>query len=63
MNQLISFGINYLPRKSLIPWFLKGVLPYSGKIPLALRKGLRRTMKRDLPYCKLKVLFRSKCKT
>ena len=38
------------------------VLPYLGKLWLDLRTRLRRTIERDLPYCKLKIIFRSKCR-
>ena len=38
------------------------VFPYLGKLSLDLRTRLRRTIKRDLPYCKLKIIFRSKCR-
>ena len=38
------------------------VLPYLGKLSLDLRARLKRTTERDLPYCKLKVIFRSKCR-
>ena len=37
------------------------VLPYLGKILLDLRTRLRETIERDLPCCKLIVIFRSKC--
>ena len=37
------------------------VLPYLGKLSLELRATLRRTIERDLSYCKLKVIFRCKC--
>ena len=37
------------------------VLPYLGKLSLDLRERLKRTIERDLSYCKLKVIFRSKC--
>ena len=36
------------------------VLPYLGKLSLDLRTRLKRTIERDLPYCKVKVIFRSK---
>ena len=36
------------------------VLPYLGKLSLDLRTRPRRTIERDLPYCKLKIIFRSK---
>ena len=35
------------------------VLSYLGYISLDLRTKLRYTTERDLPYCKLKVIFRS----
>ena len=38
------------------------VLPYLGKLSLDLRTRPRRTIERDLPYCKLKIIFRSKCR-
>ena len=38
------------------------VLPYLGKLSLDLRTRPRQTIERDLPYCKLKVIFKSKCK-
>ena len=41
---------------------LISVLPYLGKISLDLRTKLRQSIERDLPYCKLKVVFRSKCR-
>ena len=46
-----------LPKKKLT-----FVLPYLGKLSLDLRTRLRRIIERDLPYCKLKVIFRSKCR-
>ena len=39
------------------------VLSYLGKTSLDLRTRLRRTVERDLPYCKLKAIFRYKCNT
>ena len=38
------------------------VLPYLGKLSFDLRTRLRQTIKRYLPYCKLKIIFRSKCR-
>ena len=38
------------------------VLPYLVKLSLDLRTKLRRTVERDLAYCKLKVICRCKCK-
>ena len=38
------------------------VLPYLGKLSLDLRARLRRTIEKDLSYCKLKIMFRSKCR-
>ena len=43
-------------------WELTFVLGYLGKSSLDLRTRVRRTIERDLPYCKLKVIFRSKCR-
>ena len=37
------------------------VLPYLGKLSVDLRTRLSRTIEIDLPYRKLKVIFRSKC--
>ena len=36
------------------------ILPYLGKLSFDLRTRLRQTIERDLPYCKLKIIFRSK---
>ena len=36
------------------------VLPYLGKLSFDLRTSFRRTIEIDLPYCKLKIIFRSK---
>ena len=38
------------------------VLPYLGKLSLDLRTKVREMIDRNLPYCKLKVIFRSKCR-
>ena len=38
------------------------VLPYLGKASLDLRTRLRRTIERNLAFCKLKIIFRSKCR-
>ena len=38
------------------------VLPYSAKLSLDLRTRVRQTIERDLRYCKLKIIFRSKCR-
>ena len=38
------------------------VLPYLGKLSLDLRRRLRWTIEIDLPCCKLKIIFRSKCR-
>ena len=46
-----------VPKKELIC-----VLPYLGKASLDLRIRLRRTIERNLPFCKLKIIFRSKCR-
>ena len=41
---------------------LNFALPYLGKLSLDLRTRLREIIERNLPYCKLKVIFRSKCR-
>ena len=41
---------------------LNFALPYLGKISLDFRTRVRQTIKIDLSFCKLKVIFRSKCK-
>ena len=38
------------------------VLPYFGQTSLNLRTRLRRTTEGNLPYCKLKGIFRSMCR-
>ena len=38
------------------------VLPYLGKLSFDLRTRLRGTIERDLPYYKLTIIFRSKCR-
>lgn len=38
------------------------VLQYLGEISVDLRIRLRQTIERYLPYCKLKAIFRSKCR-
>ena len=38
------------------------VLQYLGEISVDLRIRLRQTIERYLPYCKLKVIFRSNCR-
>ena len=35
------------------------VLPYTGKSSLDLRARLRRTIEKNIPFCKLNVVFRS----
>ena len=37
-------------------------LPYLGKASLDLRTRLRQTIERNLPFCKLKIIFKSKCR-
>ena len=46
-----------VPRRELIC-----ILSYLGKTSLDLRTRLRWTIEGNLPYCKLKVIFRSKCR-
>ena len=38
------------------------VFPCLGKLSIDLRTSLGQTIERDLPYCKLKIIFRSKCR-
>ena len=38
------------------------VLPYTGKSSLDLRARLRRTIEKNIPFCKLNVVFRSTCR-
>ena len=45
-----------VPKRELIC-----VLPYLGKASLDLRTKLRRTIERNLPFCKLKIMFRTTC--
>ena len=54
----IKKELNFMvPKKELIL-----VLPYLGELSFDLRTRLRRTIERNLPYCKLKIIFRSKCR-
>ena len=59
LNKLfVQRGLNFMvPKRELIC-----VLPYLGKALLDLRTRLRRTIERNLPFCKLKIIFRSKCR-
>ena len=53
----VQRGLNFMvPKRELIC-----VLPYLGKASLDLRTRLRRTTERNLPFCELKIIFRSKC--
>ena len=45
---------------SMVPTRESFVLPYLGNLSLDLRTRLKQTIGRDLAYCKLKVIFRSK---
>ena len=67
MNQCIKKFLNKLLIKKDLNFMvpkreLTFVLPYLGKLSFDLRTRLRRTIERDLPYCKLKIIFRSKCR-
>ena len=59
LNKLFVQGdLNFtVPKRELIC-----ILPYLGKTSLDLRTRLRRTIERNLPFCKLKIIFRSKCR-
>ena len=59
MNKLfIQRHLNFIVPNSE----LTCVLQYLGKTSVDLRTRLERTIERNLPYCKLKVIFRSKCR-
>ena len=59
LNKLfVEGGLNFMFRKRE----LICVLPYLGKASLDLRTRFRRTVERNLPFCKLKIIFRSKCR-
>ena len=67
MNECIKKFLNKLFIKNDLNFMvpkreLTFVLPYLGKVSFDLRTRLRRTIERDLPYCKLKIVFRSKCR-
>ena len=59
LNKLfVQRNLNFtVPKRELIC-----VLPYLGKASLDLRTKLRRTIERNLLLCKLKIIFRSKCR-
>ena len=38
------------------------VMPYTGKSSLDLRARLRRTIEKNIPFCKLNFVFRSTCR-
>ena len=59
LNKLfIKKDLNFIVSKRKLTF----LLPYLGKLSLDLRTRLRQTIERDLPYCKLKIIFRSKCR-
>ena len=67
MNQCINKLLNKLFIKkglsfTVLERTLTFVLSYLGKFSVDLRTGLRRHVERDLPYCTLKVVFRSNCR-
>ena len=55
---LIKKDLNFMIPKKKLTFFL----PYLGKLSLDLRTRLRRTIEKDLPCCKLKIIFRSMCR-
>ena len=59
-QNFVSQCIKKFLSKLFIKRELTFVLPYLGKLSFDLRTRLRRTIERDLPYCKLKIIFRSK---
>ena len=48
------------PKRDLI--YVRDDLPYLEKTSPDVRTRLRQTVEGKLPYCKLKVIFRSKCR-
>ena len=58
LNKLfVQRDLNFtVPKRELV-----FVLPYLGKASLDLRIKLRRTIQRNLPFSKLKIIFRSQC--
>ena len=57
-NLFVERDLNFtVPRRELVC-----VLPYLGKASLDLGTKLRWTIERNLPFCKLKIIFRSKCR-
>ena len=57
LNKLfIKKDLNFMVSKRELTF----VLPYLGKLSFDLRTRVRRTIEIDLPYCKLKISFRSK---
>ena len=59
LNKLfVQKGLNFIvSEKELIC-----VLPYLGKASLDLKTRLRRTVEKNLPFCKLKIIVRFKCR-
>ena len=58
LNKLfIKKDLNFMVPKRELTF----VLPYLGKLSFDLRTRLRQSIERDLPYCKLKIISRSKC--
>ena len=59
LNKLfVQRDLNFtVPKRELICF-----LPYLDQVSFDLRIKLRRTIERNLPFCKLKMIFRSKCR-
>ena len=59
LNKLfVQRDLNFtVPKRELIC-----ILPYLGKVSLDLRTKVRRTIERNLPFCKLKIIFKFKCR-
>ena len=59
LNKLfVQRDLNFtVPKRELIC-----ILPYLGKVSLDLRTKVRQTIERNLPFCKLKIIFKSKCR-
>ena len=59
LNKLfVQRDLNFMfPKRELIC-----IIPYLGKASLDLRTKLRKTIERNWPFCKLKLIFWSKCR-
>ena len=58
INLFIKKDLNFMVPKRQLTFGL----PYLGKLSFDLRTRLRQCIETDLPYCKLKIIYRSKCR-